>query len=750
MPRRFTMFCFVAVSALFCAACSKGPTEDDGTATAAGDSAAVAQSTPSDSKESTQAAEPSNGELKSAPPRIERDSLTGRWILVLSRQSFDFYALLLDVTTEADAYQAKLESASAVIQGGNPKLAEANITDSEVHLVFDVQGEQLDFRGTFLNGEVRGTVVFGPDQCDPARLIATNETTLEDYNEPRSGPERDDFVKAAETLEVQHVRTFTKTHPSSPLSLLLFDILLMQAADQDFGDDELSSLAADYLKSAESWGPRMVTAALVQTGTILAEHNRSAELAIKSLEQAQSRLTDGDAAGWEYRIAIAKAQIQLAGDDPAAHEQAENSLLRLRGEQPLNKEVTSYLAKLAQKQGQTDRAIEFYAELAALPMTMQEMAQRRQASMPGAPSAQQPMAVLAELWHEKHGNTDGLGEFLNTTYAQRIYSFADQPADQPATGNRTVLCELLTGALCPPCVSADVATGGIETTFPRSNVIVLRYHQHVPGPDPTANPHSEARMSYYGAQGTPAVYVNGSPIPGLGGLLENSVDNYNRLRGVIEPLLSQQTDIRLNVSAEAKDGELTVSAEAVGIEQLSDDLRLRLVLAEDEIDYAAGNGIRKHEMVVRWAVGGMEGVRPQDGRLGHTETLNLGEFKQSLLDSLIDFESNVQRFQRNFRFDAKPLELKHMHLVAFVQNDKTKEILQAVAIPVSGTLEYPKVESDDASPKQEESADPSETPAAKDEEANESGAAKEADGPKLLPADGNAAPETADQAGDQP
>ncbi len=41
----------------------------------------------------------------------------------------------------------------------------------------------------------------------------------------------------------------------------------------------------------------------------------------------------------------------------------------------------------------------------------------------------------------------------------------------------------------------------------------------------------------------------------------------------------------------------------------------------------------------------------------------------------------------NYEFTVKPLALDKLHLVAFVQDDSTREVLQAAAIPVTGKLE---------------------------------------------------------------
>ena len=55
--------------------------------------------------------------------------------------------------------------------------------------------------------------------------------------------------------------------------------------------------------------------------------------------------------------------------------------------------------------------------------------------------------------------------------------------------------------------------------------------------------------------------------------------------------------------------------------------------------------------------------------------------KAALTDSLQKFEKEA-----SIRFANKPLDLKKLHLVAFVQDQDSKEILQAAAIPITGEV----------------------------------------------------------------
>ena len=85
-----------------------------------------------------------------------------------------------------------------------------------------------------------------------------------------------------------------------------------------------------------------------------------------------------------------------------------------------------------------------------------------------------------------------------------------------------MLCELFTGAACPPCVGADLATGALQETFATTELIMLRYHEHIPAPDPFANPQTRQRFQYYNGRGTPSIYLDGTAFRGAGGYLQHA------------------------------------------------------------------------------------------------------------------------------------------------------------------------------------------------------------------------------------
>ncbi len=109
-------------------------------------------------------------------------------------------------------------------------------------------------------------------------------------------------------------------------------------------------------------------------------------------------------------------------------------------------------------------------------------------------------------------------------------------------------------------------------------------------------------------------------------------------------------------------------------------MMLRFALAEERVRYTGGNGIRYHHMVVRSMPGGQKGFALTKKTAEQTVTFDPEEVRKALGKYLADFEKNEGDFPRPDR----PLALKNLKLIAFVQNDDTREILQAVQVDVEG------------------------------------------------------------------
>ncbi|CAN5157941.1 hypothetical protein BH10PLA2_BH10PLA2_07710 [soil metagenome] len=272
---------------------------------------------------------------------------------------------------------------------------------------------------------------------------------------------------------------------------------------------------------------------------------------------------------------------------------------------------------------------------------------------------------------------------LDKEYLAKVPPFKPEMFEgRKEKGDRKVVMELFTGAQCPPCVAADVAFDGLEKSYKPTEVILLQYHLHIPGPDPMTNAETEARAKYYAINSTPSTRFNGkSPLPAGGGGMAQSEGLYGRYRKVIDPILEQAAETKLTLKATKVGDKIDIKADVADLKDPGEKKRLRFVLVEETIKYVGGNKLRFHHHVVRDLPGGVKGVALNEANSKHTASVNLTELRKNLVKYLDEAAE-----KRPFPYADRPLDLKNLKVVALVQDDASKEILQVVQVDIDGEL----------------------------------------------------------------
>jgi hypothetical protein len=88
-----------------------------------------------------------------------------------------------------------------------------------------------------------------------------------------------------------------------------------------------------------------------------------------------------------------------------------------------------------------------------------------------------------------------------------------------------------------------------------------------------------------------------------------------------------------------------------------------------------------HHHVVRAMPGGVDGMALKEKGGTMTAEVNLAELRKKLKDYLEEFEKGGREFPNPDR----PLAFKNLRVIAMVQDDGSKEILQAVQMEVPET-----------------------------------------------------------------
>ncbi|MBI1830218.1 MAG: hypothetical protein HYR84_02060, partial [Planctomycetes bacterium] len=136
--------------------------------------------------------------------------------------------------------------------------------------------------------------------------------------------------------------------------------------------------------------------------------------------------------------------------------------------------------------------------------------------------------------------------------------------------------------------------------------------------------------------------------------------------------------VTLSAKAWRKGDKVEIQVDVAGLKNPNPDKKLRIVLAEETVRYAGSNKIRMHHNVVRAFPGGVAGRALTEENGKHTASVSLPEVRGGLNRYLDDFLASG----RTFSNPARPLALEHLRVIAFAQDDATREILQAVQVEV--------------------------------------------------------------------
>jgi uncharacterized glyoxalase superfamily protein PhnB len=385
-------------------------------------------------------------------------------------------------------------------------------------------------------------------------------------------------------------------------------------------------VARETISSSSSSASQVFDAALTLLADASAKKAKAEE--VRSWASKAMKLSDGYGHRWQIDLAsrIAEAlasQKEFAAEAVQYARQAER-MLGTADDPGVQRRVLSALSQALASAGKADEAKEVEAKLDKIPL------------------------------------------FKYSKYAGR-----DGKADQ------VVAIELFTGAECPPCVAADVAFDYLAKTYPGKDVVLMQYHLHIPGPDPLTNADTEARSKYYEIRGTPSIFFNGKADAEGGGRIGAAKAKYDEYVAVIKPLLEKKAKADVKVSAQRKDAKIEITGTVDNLEKPGDDLRLRFVLVEERVKYQGGNKQDTHHYVVRDLPGGVKGLALKEKSSKHTATVDLAELRKKLTAYLEGYEKS-----EGFPNKERPLDLKKLKVVALVQNDATKEILQAAQVEI--------------------------------------------------------------------
>lgn len=255
--------------------------------------------------------------------------------------------------------------------------------------------------------------------------------------------------------------------------------------------------------------------------------------------------------------------------------------------------------------------------------------------------------------------------------------YARPQLDENSPDQRIALAELFTGSECRPCQAADVAYDKLLQRYDRSTLAVLEYHLHIPRPDPMTNPDAEARARFYNVNSTPTSIIDGTnSIPG-GGQSIAAKATFAAYADAIDQRLNEPAQASVRISARIRRNKVSFSVSAQ-VPKHRKSLRMRVVLAEDAVRYQGANGIDEHRFVVRKMIRGAAGTAfTQAGRAAVKDAFAVSVIEDQLEKYLTTYEQKSGRPGRAFKEKKSELDPTQLYIVAFIQDDASRSILQS-------------------------------------------------------------------------
>ncbi len=628
-------------------------------------------------------------------PAEASGAISGKWLLRMIDLTedagyVDRAIVLLELNSTEKEQTAKVVEDTQFLR----KVTVKNLHLDGSTVSFDLagRGKTIHFEGQRDGSKIQGNASFGGVRVEPAWLEATDKNGIYDAEKTPPSKGLEEYIQAEQsgTAPFDASYDFAKKYPERPLTVMIYRRLSGTLDEKVFTDDELEAFIQNYLDSAAKWGERMLTAAQLDMGWELTFRANRPDLGVRYLRRADKKLTaemrevvGDDLEGAFRRVdalqafdkALSTGDLKALAELQAIHEKA-----------PLEPIPLYTAAEAAMQMGETDAALKLYARLATWP-ALQNMLFREDIWNVG--DRLLPESKLRDLWVRKNQNTLGLANYQRQVYQQLFGILAGKAGSKPnwktAKNNRTAVVELFTGASSLPCIAADLAANAVEQEFSRDELIVLRYHQHLPSINPLSTLQAAQRLNAYVGREmkVPTMVVNGqvADFP-LQGFLTQAIDLIRELRTEIVPIVEQEAEVQIRLTAElGSAGRIQATAQVSGFdEDDSDALRLVLVVAEDDVDFNAENGIRIHNLVVRKMLSGVGGMSVVSNEVSPIERPTIEELRTELLKELATAEGRAEQL-----LDEKPMRLAPLWLVGFVQNIKTQEVLNGRAIPISGT-----------------------------------------------------------------
>ena len=355
-----------------------------------------------------------------------------------------------------------------------------------------------------------------------------------------------------------------------------------------------------------------------------------------------------------------------------------------------NKNAAMGIAKAAEKNGKDTEALD-YAAAAVL------TAGRLDTSITD---------YFYALYAKQHqGKTDSAEEYLDDLYRKTYVNpvKGEKYSPTPKRSDRTVLVEFFTGAGCVPCIPVDYTFETALRDYSAKEMALLVYHFYAPTWDPLDNYSSDSRIKYYNVEGAPTIFFDGKKSDKEGdynggeGEANEIPEIAKGLNDDLRSALEAPAEAKLSLKAKRDGQSVSVSVKAGQFKNTSNDVSLQIALVENEVTYSGENGLRFQMMVVRALAGDNAkrefGLKVDPSKANKFDYVfdvnkivaqNASYYDTFAVEKMAEFKQRFggtvpEGLKVEFKYKKNEINPKNLSVVAFLQDNKTKKVLQAVS-----------------------------------------------------------------------
>jgi hypothetical protein len=247
--------------------------------------------------------------------------------------------------------------------------------------------------------------------------------------------------------------------------------------------------------------------------------------------------------------------------------------------------------------------------------------------------------------------------FISTVCLGSLLTVLALPSAASAQSRRMMLVEEATNASCPPCAAQNpYFEAYLALPYNQEDIIPICFHANFPGKDvmnaANGSMHN-GRVNFYGISGVPTAVVNGKIPTRIDGGYDGSPADTAAIFAAMKPVRGTMSPITLNIKQSMQGDSLSATVHVSSTDAISAST-LRIVVVEREHYYtAAGTNGEKTFVYIARAMGPTS--------TGAALTLDAGGSADFSMKVPIDSTWNRDE----------------TYVVAFVQKNSTKEVLQA-------------------------------------------------------------------------